>query len=134
LKRQLPEHMVPSVFVPLSELPQTPNGKVDRRGLPAPDGARPELGKEYVAPRTELEGEVAAIWQEVLRVGRVGVHDNFFELGGHSLLATQVMSRVRERLYVEVPLRNLFETPTVEGLALAVSASQTGEPDDQRDV
>jgi acyl carrier protein len=92
------------------------------------------LEREYVAPRTELEQEVAAIWQELLRVERVGIYDNFFELGGHSLLTTQVISRVRERLNVEVPLRDLFEAPTVAGLTLAILASEVGGSDSQRDV
>jgi amino acid adenylation domain-containing protein len=124
LKKQLPEYMVPALFVMLSELPQTPNGKVDRNALPAPSGARPDLEREYVAPRNELEQQVAAIWQELLRVEQVGIHDNFFDLGGHSLLTTQVILRVRDRLHVEVPLRDFFETPTVNGLALAIRASQ----------
>ena len=131
LKQHLPDHFIPSAFVQLAELPQTPNGKVDRRALPAPDGSRPDLEKAYVAPRTQVEEEIAAIWQDVLRIERVGVHDNFFELGGHSLLATQVISRVRESLRLEVPLRSIFESPTVEGLSLAVSRNETVE---QRDV
>jgi amino acid adenylation domain-containing protein len=134
LKKQLPEYMLPTAFVLLSEMPLTPNGKINRRALPAPDDSRGELEKDYVAPRTELEREVAAIWQEVLGVERVGVYDNFFELGGHSLLATQVMSRVRESLRVEVALRSLFETPTVEGLAQAVGASQTVQTESGRNV
>ena len=130
LKRHLPDHFVPSAFIQLSELPQTPNGKVDRRALPAPDGTRPDLEKAYVAPRTELEAGIAAIWQDVLRIERVGVHDNFFDLGGHSLLATQVISRIRESLRLELPLRSIFESPTVEGLSLAVSRNETAGPRD----
>ncbi|MET0622000.1 MAG: non-ribosomal peptide synthetase, partial [Pyrinomonadaceae bacterium] len=121
LAAQLPDYMVPQSINLLERLPLTPSGKVDYRALPVPeyDGS----AREYVAPRSELEREVAGIWQEVLRVGRVGVTDNFFELGGHSLLATRVVSTVRERLKVEVPLRRMFEAPTVEHLALAVSES-----------
>ncbi|XXX72653.1 amino acid adenylation domain-containing protein [Sorangium sp. So ce134] len=114
LSQRLPEYMVPSAFVVLESLPLTPSGKVDRRSLPEPDGA---LGNEHVAPRTAGEERLAGIWREVLRAERVGVTDNFFELGGHSLLATQVVSRIRRELGVEVPLRALFEAPTVELLA-----------------
>ncbi len=117
LSEKLPEYMVPSAYILLDEIPLTPNGKVDRRALPVPDEARPELGGVYVAPSTELEEAVAGIWAEVLKVERVGVHDNFFELGGHSLLVTQVVSRLRKSLQVELPLRSLFESPTVVGLA-----------------
>jgi acyl carrier protein len=95
----------------------TPNGKVDRRALPAPDGQRPELGQEYVAPRSEVEEVLAGIWAEVLGVERVGVHDNFFELGGHSLLATQIVSRLREAFGSELSLRSLFKSPTVAGIS-----------------
>ncbi|MBA3767233.1 MAG: methyltransferase domain-containing protein, partial [Acidobacteria bacterium] len=116
LQGRLPEYMVPQAFVLLDEMPLTPNGKVDRRALPAPDRTRPELEAEYVAPRSAVEEVVAGIWSEVLDVEQVGVADNFFELGGHSLLATQVVSRLREALQVEVPLRTLFEQPTVAGL------------------
>ncbi|HEU0077456.1 MAG TPA: phosphopantetheine-binding protein, partial [Longimicrobiaceae bacterium] len=111
----LPEYMLPSAFVALESLPLTPNGKVDRQALPAPDaGGAPEA--EYVAPRTPVEEVLAGIWAEVLGVERVGVHDNYFDLGGHSLLATQLVARIRE-LRVEVPVRRVFETPTVAGLA-----------------
>ena len=124
LRKQLPEYMVPSAFVLLAELPQTPNGKVDRRALPVPSAARPDLVKEYVSPRTELELRMAEIWQEVLGTERVGVHDNFFDLGGHSLLASQVVAGLRERLGINIPLRVMFETPTVEGLALMAHSIQ----------
>jgi acyl carrier protein len=117
LKQHLPEYMIPSTFVFLDSLPLTPNGKGDRRALPAPDGTRPELEQTFVSPRTPAEKTLAGIWAEVLRLERVGIHDNFFELGGHSLLATQVMSRVRTAFQVELPLRTLFEKPTVAELA-----------------
>jgi amino acid adenylation domain-containing protein len=117
LQAKLPEYMVPSAFVQLDALPQTPNGKVDRQALPAPHQSRPELATAFVAPRTAVETALAGIWAEVLGAERVGIHDNFFELGGHSLLATQVMSRLPGTFHVELPLRSLFEAPTVAALA-----------------
>ncbi|HEX2079726.1 MAG TPA: amino acid adenylation domain-containing protein, partial [Longimicrobium sp.] len=118
LRRELPEYMVPAAFVPLERLPLTPNGKLDRKALPAPDFAPAE--ERYVAPRTPAEEVLAEIWAEALRLERVGVAENFFALGGHSLLATRVVSRVHEMFGVELPLRALFERPTVAELAKAV--------------
>ncbi|RMF36692.1 MAG: non-ribosomal peptide synthetase, partial [Chloroflexi bacterium] len=130
LRRTLPDYMVPAAFVFLETLPLTPSGKVDRRALPAPDGLRPTLQREYVPPRTPVEQELAALCAELLGVERVGIYDNFFELGGHSLLATQFISRVRETFDVEVPLRALFEHPTVAELAEEIEAlRQTEEAD-----
>ena len=116
LRGVLPSYMVPSAFVALQALPLTPNGKVDRKALPAPEG-RAALGETYVAPRTPVEAVLAGIWAAVLRVDRVGVHDSFFELGGDSLLATRVVFRVREEFGGELPIRALFEKPTVAELA-----------------
>ena len=116
---KLPEYMTPSAFVFLEELPKTPNGKVDRNALPAPESVR-AVEKNFVAPRTPVEEKLAAIWAEVLRVEKVGAEDNFFDLGGHSLLAIQVMARVREAFQVEIPLRSLFEALTVAALAEVV--------------
>ncbi len=116
LKQKVPEYMVPTVFVMLEQMPLTPNGKVDRLALPVPDQSRPELEQTFVAPHTPVEEVVAGIWSEVLGVEQVGVHDNFFELGGHSLLATQVISRMQEAFQLEIPLRCMFESPTVAGL------------------
>ncbi|MGH8613504.1 MAG: amino acid adenylation domain-containing protein, partial [Gammaproteobacteria bacterium] len=124
LKEALPEYMIPAAFVFLDPLPLTPNGKVDRKSLPAPNSAEP-LKHPYVAPRTPAEVMLAGIWAEVLGVSRVGIHDNFFALGGHSLLATRVMSRVCRSC--ELPLRALFESPTVAQLALAMEAARTGD-------
>jgi len=95
LQQRLPEYMVPTAFVFLETMPLTTNGKMDRKALPAPDAALVATA-EYVPPRNEMEQRLAALWSELLRVERVGLHDNFFNLGGHSLLATQVVSRLRE--------------------------------------
>lgn len=120
LKEKLPEYMVPAFFVSLTELPLTPNGKVDRRALPAPE--RAEAEQSFAAPRTVVEELLVAIWRQVLQLDRVGIHDNFFHLGGHSLLATQVLSRLRQTFGVELPLRALFEFPSVAGLAQQVES------------
>jgi natural product biosynthesis luciferase-like monooxygenase protein len=117
LRQSLPAIMVPSGFVMLEALPLTPNGKVDRRQLPAPDADRPELKAAYLAPATPVEEALAAIWRAMLGLERVGTKDSFFELGGHSLLATQMVSRLREVFKVDLPLRVLFEGPTIEKLA-----------------
>ncbi|MBZ4377478.1 non-ribosomal peptide synthetase, partial [Corallococcus sp. AS-1-6] len=115
LRQGIPEYMVPSALRVLDALPLNANGKVDRKALPEPEAARE--GDAFVAPRTVTEAKLASVWAEVLRLERVGVKDNFFALGGHSLLATQVVSRIRTSLGVEMPLRLLFEAPTVEALA-----------------
>jgi amino acid adenylation domain-containing protein len=119
---RLPEYMVPSAFVSLEALPLTPTGKVDRRALPAPDGSRPELERELVAPRTPTEQVLAGIWAQVLEIEQVGVHDGFFQLGGHSLLATQVVTRVRQAFEVEIPFRAFFDAPTVAEMAEQIDA------------
>ncbi|HYS04987.1 MAG TPA: amino acid adenylation domain-containing protein [Candidatus Dormibacteraeota bacterium] len=124
VKTSLPDHMVPSAFVILDELPRTSSGKIDRRRLPGPAPARPELAVPFVAPRTEVERRVATLWAGLLGLDRVGVLDGFFDLGGHSLVATQVISRVRDQFGVELPLRDLFETPTVEGLASRIETAR----------
>lgn len=122
LKDKLPEYMIPSAFMMLDALPLTANGKVDGKALPALDQTRPELKEGFVAPRNSAEQTIAEIWAQVLEVDRVGVYDNFFDLGGHSLLATQVMSRLREAFHIEIPLRALFENPTVVELAVQIQA------------
>ncbi|HEX7242864.1 MAG TPA: amino acid adenylation domain-containing protein, partial [Longimicrobiaceae bacterium] len=119
LRERLPEHMVPGAYVALERLPLTPSGKLDRSALPAPEWAG---GAEYAAPRTATEEVLAGIWAEILGADRVGVEASFFELGGHSLLAMQVVSRVRRSLGAELPLRVLFEEPTVAALARRVDA------------
>ncbi|WP_434695427.1 non-ribosomal peptide synthase/polyketide synthase [Pseudomonas sp. Z1-14] len=124
LKAQLPEYMVPAHLLFLAQLPLTPNGKIDRKALPAPEAS--DLQQAYVAPRSEVEQQVAAIWQDVLKLERVGLEDHFFELGGHSLLVTQVVSRVRRVLGIEVPLRSLFEHSTLQAFVAAFETT-TGE-------
>ncbi len=120
LKERLPEYMVPAAFVTVDELPLTPNGKVDRQALAALEPANQSSEGEYVGPSNEIEACVAAVWSEVLEVERVGLQDDFFVLGGHSLMATQVVSRLREKLKVTVPLRSLFDQPTVQGMAAII--------------
>jgi acyl carrier protein len=122
LQAKLPDYMVPQHFVGLSSIPLTPSGKVDRQALPQPetDGAS-EQG--YVAPRTDAEQKIAAVWQEVLNRERVGVNDDFFNLGGHSLLATQVMSRINKLFNIQLPLRRFFEAKTIEALAEVIDIS-----------
>ncbi|MDQ2835884.1 MAG: amino acid adenylation domain-containing protein [Actinomycetota bacterium] len=130
LEAALPSYMIPAAFVLLPALPLSGNGKVDRAALPAPDAGRRELNSGLVRPRTELEDLIAGIWCEVLGLAEVGVLDGFFDLGGHSLLATQVVSRLAGLGRGEVPLRVVFENPTVAGLAgwLAGSGQATLEP------
>src|SRR5437762_8589070 len=125
LLAQLPEYMVPSGFVFLDRLPQTPNGKIDRRALPAPEGVQARDGDQFVAPRTPVEEILADLWAELLGVDRVGAEDNFFELGGHSLLATQLITRLREVFRVELPLGILFQAPTVSAIAAFMIAHES---------
>jgi amino acid adenylation domain-containing protein len=124
VRQQLPDFMVPSAFVPLPALPLTPNGKVDRRALTVPIQLRPDRERDHVAPSTREEKALAGIFAEVLKLDRVGVHDNFFELGGHSLLGIQVIARVRKVFRVELPLRRLFEEPTVAGLCIEIERAE----------
>ncbi len=123
--QHLPDYMIPASFVFLKTMPLTANGKIDRAALPAPDEARPDLQRLFVEPRTAVETELAGIWAKFLRLNEVGVHDNFFELGGHSLLATQVVSRLRKAFNCEIPLRSLFESPTIAQLAEQIEGSMT---------
>jgi acyl-coenzyme A synthetase/AMP-(fatty) acid ligase/acyl carrier protein len=121
LAATLPDHMIPSAFVFLDALPLTPNGKVDRRSLPAPERLRPNLDVPFAVARTPIEEELVRIWAEVLDLEQIGVHDPFLDLGGNSLLATSVISRVLTAFQVELPLRTLFESPTVADMALAIN-------------
>jgi len=117
LRKRLPDYMLPAAYVVLEKLPLLPNGKVDRRALPAPKRESEGRDGTFVAPRDPLEGLVAGVWREVLKLERVGVHDDFFEMGGHSLLAAQVVARLAKLLTVELPLRHFFERPTVAAQA-----------------
>jgi amino acid adenylation domain-containing protein len=123
LAERLPDYMVPAVFVFLERLPLSPNGKVDRLALPEPEPGR---GRERIAPRTRTEKAVAGIWSEMLGVSEVGIGDSFFDLGGHSLLATRVLARIQAELDVALPLRDLFETRDLAGLAALVDEARGG--------
>jgi len=129
LSNSLPDYMVPSAFVVLEEMPLTPNGKINYKALPAPEQDRSALSKEYEAPRNKSEEKLAQIIMELLHLKKVGIHDNFFELGGHSLLATQFISRIREEFDVELPLRKIFETPTVLAIAEALLSPEAIQAD-----
>ncbi len=126
LREKVPAYMQPAAFVMLDRLPLTANGKLDLSALPPPGGGRPELAEELVPPRTLLEETIALAWAELLGVDQLGVHDNFFDLGGHSLLATQVISRLYRAFGVQLPLRVLFESPTIGGLAEAIERATEG--------
>ena len=124
-KERLPNYMVPSAFVQLSALPLLPNGKIDRRALPVPDRARPDLSETFVAPRTSAEHTLAGIWKDVLRVEQIGINDNFLELGGDSILSIQVISRAH-RAGLQLTVTQLWEQPTIAELA---ATAQTGDLD-----
>ncbi len=126
LGHKLPDYMVPSAFVPLPALPLTSNGKVDRRALPAPEDNQAATGETCVPPRNPTETMLVEIWCQLLGRKSVGIYENFFQLGGHSLLATQVISRVATTFNVDLPVRTIFEAPTVAALAEAVSRAQPG--------
>ncbi len=132
LKTRLPDYMVPTHFMFLAQMPLTPNGKLDRKGLPAPDASL--MQQRYVAPETELEQQVAAIWAQVLRLPQVGLDDNFFEVGGHSLLAIQITSRVQVELGLEVPLVEVFQTETLRAYVQAAATFRAGSAEDFDDL
>jgi amino acid adenylation domain-containing protein len=126
LSDRLPGYMVPAIFVVLDALPLTSNGKIDHHALPVP-AVRLESQLESVAPRTPIEERLAEIWREVLHIDRIGVNDNFFELGGHSLLGTQVVNRVYDMFQVELPLRHIFDTPTIADLAAYIAKEKLSQ-------
>jgi hypothetical protein len=127
LKERLPEYMLPTAFVLMEKFPLTANGKLDRNALPEPGPDQRQSASVYVAPRNSAEKLLAEIWATVLKVGRVGLRDNFFELGGHSLLAVQAVSRMREALKKDIPLRTLFEAPTIGELASRIETTGSSE-------
>ena len=121
---KLPEYMVPSTFITLDTLPLTANGKIDRLGLPVPSiEKRSHL--QYISPRNSTEEIIADIFGSVLNTQKVSIYDNFFELGGHSLLAIQIISRVKQAFAVDIPLRKLFEEPTIVGLSKIIETSNS---------
>ena len=123
IREELPEFMVPSAFLFLQSMPMTPNGKIDRKALPAPEA--PAQRNDLIAPRTSTEAQLTDIWCEVLRLKQVSVNDNFFDLGGHSLLAVRVIAAIRDIFKVELPLTTLFSAPTIAALSEVLSASQS---------
>ncbi|BAY34383.1 amino acid adenylation domain-containing protein [Nostoc carneum NIES-2107] len=132
LKEQLPEYMIPSAFVILEALPITPNGKIDRLALPAPEKFRPELAANYVVPQTEVEQTIANIWQKVLNIENIGIHDNFFEIGGHSLLIIKVHSELQKIFKTDLAMLDLFRYPTISSLAELLSQLQNQAPTIQK--
>ncbi|MGK7931603.1 MAG: amino acid adenylation domain-containing protein, partial [Microcystaceae cyanobacterium] len=126
LKAKLPEYMIPSAFVLLENLPLTPNGKIDRKALPTPDFSNTNQDS-FIPPVTPSQQILASIWQSTLKIEQISLNDNFFELGGHSLLATQVISRIRETFSLDLPIRTLFEHPTLEQLSQQIETSQQTE-------
>ena len=120
MKKRLPEYMTPSAFVTLDSLPRLPNGKINRKALPAPDKTALEAKTAYEPPPSPVEKQVAEIWARLLGVERIGTRDNFFDLGGHSLLVTQLVARVYDVFQVSIPLRSIFEKPTIVELALVI--------------
>jgi len=128
IKASLPEYMSPAIFVALDALPLTTNGKVDRRSLPLPDESQRDLEQAYVAPRDQLEQQLATLWANVLQRKSIGVNDNFFELGGNSLLAARLFAQIENRLGKHLPLATLFRFPTVEQLANSLRDSDTFKP------
>lgn len=127
LRATLPEYMVPTAFVFLERLPLTPNGKIDRKLLPTPGRDQLAGVTAFAPPSTPFEEIMAEIWQELLRLETIGIYDNFFTLGGHSLLATQVISRVRDRFEVDLPVRTLFEAPTIATLGARIEQTLLAE-------
>ena len=124
LKRKLPHYMIPSTFVFLDALPVMSTGKINRRALPDPGNQRPDLGFPVVSPQTRVEKKLASIWEEVLSLTQVGIHDDFFDLGGHSLSASRVVSRVIQAFQLELPVKALFDSPTIAEMAAVITKNQ----------
>jgi len=132
LRRSLPLHFVPSVFIVLDALPLTPNGKIDRKALPLPSPQQVRSEVEFVAPQTSTEKELAAIWAEILGSDHIGIHDNFFNSGGHSLSATQLVTHIRKNFFVELSLRDFLKYPTIAGLAELIEESILSKASDAK--
>jgi acyl carrier protein len=124
LKEKLPEYMLPDAFVLMEEFPLTSNGKLDRRKLPEPDRSDLVTTSEFASAQTSTEATLARLWGEVLGLEQIGRYDNFFELGGHSLLATRLVARIRDTFNVDLSLRRLFETPTLNAIADFIGMTQ----------
>ncbi|MBI4749085.1 MAG: amino acid adenylation domain-containing protein [Acidobacteria bacterium] len=129
LKERLPEYMLPAVITPLDSLPLTVSGKIDQRALLGQSVSRPVQAGNYVAPRTPIEEELVELWSKLLKIEQIGVYDNFFELGGHSLLLTRLASQIREQFGVELPLRILFDAPTIDSMTSAIADYQLSQTD-----
>jgi hypothetical protein len=134
LSGQLPEYMVPPLYVPLDEMPLSPNGKVDRKRLPAPDTSRPEVEADFAAPQSALQRVVTGVWLEVLAFDRVGIRDSFFELGGHSLLAVLIQTRLNQILPFQLALADIFQFSSVEQLSERITALGTENGVDAEEV
>jgi amino acid adenylation domain-containing protein len=130
LSNELPNYMVPSVFIKLEKLPVSPSGKIDRKALPAPESYHLNRQEEFILPRNEIEEELVRICSEILELDKVSVNANFFEMGGHSLLATQFNSKIKSKFQMDIPLKQIFETPTIEGLANYIKTHEKSEGSD----
>jgi amino acid adenylation domain-containing protein len=124
LEDKLPDYMIPTTFITLDALPLTDTLKVDRKALPKPNGLRPEIAAPYAAPENSIEESLVKIWAEVLELDQIGIHDNFFDLGGHSLTAFRVISRVIQTFQLKLPIKLLFDSPTVAEMALVIAGNQ----------
>jgi acyl-coenzyme A synthetase/AMP-(fatty) acid ligase/acyl carrier protein len=132
VRTYLPDYMAPAAIVVLDALPLTANGKVNRKALPKPDSLRPELEVSFIAPQTEIEKRVAAMWQEVLQIARIGINDNFFDLGGHSLLMLQINGKIRAAFSIDIPLTDMFQYPTIRSLARRLETCECSPPSFQK--
>jgi nonribosomal peptide synthetase DhbF len=122
LLQTLPEYMIPAAFVLIEAMPTTPNGKLDRKALPAPDFAVARKTRDSVPPETATQITLARIWESLLKVEKVGIHESFFDLGGHSILAVRLMAQIRSSFGVQLPLHHIFRTPTISGLASLIES------------
>jgi acyl carrier protein len=131
LAQVIPDYMIPAVFVAIGEIPKTPNGKIDRLHLPSVSGERPTLDVPFAPAGTNTEKELSQLWSEVLGLDQVGIHDDFFELGGNSLVATRIINRVLQTFQLELPIKAIFDAPTVVEMALLIEQNRTKVPNDE---